>query len=312
MSDRIFDKKNIIISRITDDDLNSFLIDIDIGDDGQAYYPLDELASCIINTIPEYVFAQYENPEIPQTDAVEKLREAAHSIYKIKDFDIMRKWYLEHDEDAKSKIEKMSANRRGEFGELLLHLLLREFKGTIPLVSKVYFKDTTGVPAHGFDAVHISPDQKIMWLGESKFYVNGKAGIKDLVEDLSNHFNRNFLDEQFMIIKKNLENNSIPQRDEWIRTLNNCSKLREKINMINIPMLCTYSNDIYKYFSDLTETDAVTYHESNVQELKSYFDKINCHPLKAQLNVILMLFPVRNKKELVTKLHEKLWHMQCI
>ena len=240
MSDRIFDKKNIIISRITDDDLNSFLIDIDIGDDGQAYYPLDELASCIINTIPEYVFAQYENPEIPQTDAVEKLREAAHSIYKIKDFDIMRKWYLEHDEDAKSKIEKMSANRRGEFGELLLHLLLREFKGTIPLVSKVYFKDTTGVPAHGFDAVHISPDQKIMWLGESKFYVDGKAGIKDLVEDLSNHFNRNFLDEQFLIIKKNLENNSIPQRDEWIRTLNNCSKLREKINMINIPMLCTY------------------------------------------------------------------------
>lgn len=312
MSDRIFDKKNIIISRITDDDLNSFLIDIDIGDDGQAYYPLDELASCIINTISEYVFAQYENPEIPQTDAVEKLREAAHSIYKIKDFDIMRKWYLEHDEDAKSKIEKMSANRRGEFGELLLHLLLREFKGTIPLVSKVYFKDTTGVPAHGFDAVHISPDQKIMWLGESKFYVDGKAGIKDLVEDLSNHFNRNFLDEQFLIIKKNLENNSIPQRDEWIRTLNNCSKLREKINMINIPMLCTYSNDIYKCFSDLTETAAVTYHESNVQELKSYFDKINHHPLKAQLNVILMLFPVRNKKELVTKLHEKLWHMQCM
>lgn len=240
MSDRIFDKKNIIISRITDDDLNSFLIDIDIGDDGQAYYPLDELASCIINTIPEYVFAQYENPEIPQTDAVEKLREAAHSIYKIKDFDIMRKWYLEHDEDAKSKIEKMSANRRGEFGELLLHLLLREFKGTIPLVSKVYFKDTTGVPAHGFDAVHISPDQKNMWLGESKFYVDGKAGIKDLVEDLSNHFNRNFLDEQFLIIKKNLENNSIPQRDEWIRTLNNCSKLREKINMINIPMISAY------------------------------------------------------------------------
>lgn len=312
MSNRIFDKKNIIISRITEDDLNSFLVDIDIGDDGQAYYPLDELASCIINTIPEYVFAQYENPEIPQTDAVEKLREAAHSIYKIKDFDIMRKWYLEHDKDAKSKIEKMPANRRGEFGELLLHLLLREFKGTIPLVSKVYFKDATGVPAHGFDAVHISPDQKIMWLGESKFYVDGKAGIKDLVEDLTKHFNRNFLDEQFMIIKKNLENNSIPQRDEWIRTLNNCSKLREKINIINIPMLCTYTNDIYNCFSDLTATTAVTYHESNVQELKSYFDKINCHPLKAQLNVILMLFPVRNKKELVTKLHEKLWHMQCM
>ena len=56
---------------------------MDIGDDGQPYYPINELASCIINTIPEYVFAQYENPEIPQTDTVEKLREAARSIYTV-------------------------------------------------------------------------------------------------------------------------------------------------------------------------------------------------------------------------------------
>lgn len=227
MEDRIFDKKNIIISKIAEEDLNSFLVDMDIGDDGQPYYPLNELANCIINTIPEYVFAQYENPDIPQTDAVEKLREASHSIYKIKDFDIMRRWYLEHDEGVKTDIDQMSANRRGEFGELLLHLLLRDFKGTVPLVSKVYFKDSAGVPAHGFDAVHVSPDEKIMWLGESKFYVDGKAGVKELLKDLSEHFTRSFLDEQFLIIKKNLENNSIPQRDEWIRTLNSCSKLRE-------------------------------------------------------------------------------------
>lgn len=44
-----------------------------------------------------------------------------------------------------------------EFIELLLHLLLREYKHTIPLISKVYFKDSAGVPAHGFDAVHITP-----------------------------------------------------------------------------------------------------------------------------------------------------------
>lgn len=312
MEDRIFDKKNIIISKIAEEDLNSFLVDMDIGDDGQPYYPLNELANCIINTIPEYVFAQYENPDIPQTDAVEKLREASHSIYKIKDFDIMRRWYLEHDEGVKTDIDQMSANRRGEFGELLLHLLLRDFKGTVPLVSKVYFKDSAGVPAHGFDAVHVSPDEKIMWLGESKFYVDGKAGVKELLKDLSEHFTRSFLDEQFLIIKKNLENNSIPQRDEWIRTLNSCSKLRERISMINIPMLCTYTHDIYQCFDDLDEANAFSYHETNIRDLKRYFDKKNDHPLKDQLNIILLLFPIRNKKELVTKLHEKLWHMQCM
>ena len=108
MGNRIFDKKNIIVSKVNEDDLNSFLVDMDIGDDGQPYYPIDELASCIINTIPEYVFAHYENPKIPQTDAVEKLREAARSIYKIKNFDIMRRWYLEHDERRCLKINVVS------------------------------------------------------------------------------------------------------------------------------------------------------------------------------------------------------------
>ena len=312
MGNRIFDKKNIIVSKVNEDDLNSFLVDTDIGDDGQPYYPIDELASCIINTIPEYVFAHYENPKIPQTDAVEKLREAARSIYKIKNFDIMRRWYLEHDETAKAEIEKMSENQRGEFGELLLHLILRDFKGTIPLISKVYFKDSAGVPAHGFDAVHISPDEKILWLGESKFYNDGKTGVRNLLKDLTEHFTRDFLNEQFAIIKKNLENNSIPQRDEWIKTLNSCSKLQEKINMINIPMLCTYTHDIYQRFSDFAKDDAITYHETNIRELKQYFDKNNKHRLKERLNVILLLFPVRDKKELVIKLHKKLWHMQSM
>ena len=309
MNSRIFDKKKIIVSKIKEDDLNSFLVDMDIGDDGQPYYPINELASCIINTIPEYVFAQYENPEIPQTDTVEKLREAARSIYKIKNFETMRKWYLEHDETSKTEIEKMSENQRGE---LLLHLILRDFKGTIPLISKVYFKDSAGVPAHGFDAVHISPNEKILWLGESKLYNDGKTGMRNLLNDLKEHFTRDFLNEQFAIIKKNLENNSIPQRNEWIKTLSNCSKLQEKISMINIPMLCTYTHDIYQRFPDFTKDEAITYHEANIRELKQYFDEKNEHPLKAQLNVILLLFPVRNKKELVIKLHEKLWHMQSI
>ena len=33
-------------------------------------------------------FAQYEDPNIHQNDIVEKLREGAHCIYKIKDFPI--------------------------------------------------------------------------------------------------------------------------------------------------------------------------------------------------------------------------------
>ena len=102
-----------------------------------------------------------------------------------------------------------------------------------------------------------------------------------------------------MIIKKNLDNNSIPGREEWIDTITNCTKLSDKLNIINIPILCTYTHDIYKKFSDMNDPNAIAYHELNVRELKEYFDKQNKMPLKDRVNIIL-------------NLHKRLWHMQNI
>ena len=45
------------------------------------------------------------------------------------------------------------------------------------------------MPAHGFDAVHVSTNEKILWLGESKLYDDSKEGIKALVKDLNEHIN---------------------------------------------------------------------------------------------------------------------------
>lgn len=307
---RIFDKKNVILLKVDEADLSSFLIDTDIGDDGISRYMLEDFARVVMEVIPEYVYANYQNQGITALNAVDKLREAAHSIYKIKEFDLMRQYYLNGDLQAKEELDNSTYKNRGEFGELILHLLLRDFKETIPLISKVYFKDSSGVPAHGFDIVHISPDKKELWLGESKFYTNGKNGIKELLKDLDEHFKKEYLEEQFIIIKKNLECNEIPQRQQWIKELSQCTKLSDKLNMINIPMLCTYEHDIYEKFADVNIPEAIKYHELNVRELKSYFDTENKHPLKARLNVILFLFPVKSKRELITLLHEKLWHMQ--
>ena len=306
---RFFDQKNIILAQVEEKDLNSFLVSFDIDDEGNLLYQLDKFTEAIINVIPEYVFASYEDPNIPQHQVIEKLREAAKSIYKIKDFELLYRYYVEKDDSVSSEIKP---NNRGEFGELILHLLLRDFKGTIPLISKVYFKDSTGVPAHGFDAVHISPDEKILWLGESKFYQDGKGGLKELLKDLETHFKKDYLEEQFTVVKKNLSVNQIPQREEWIEVLNTCTLLKEKVKMINIPMLCTYEHDIYSRYSDLQCEEAVQYHESNIRDLKKYFDDHNKHPLKNVLNVILFLFPIQNKKELVKKLHERLYHLQSI
>lgn len=139
-----------------------------------------------------------------------------------------------------------------------------------------------------------------------------KKGIKALVQDLNEHINTDYLNDQFLIIEKNLDNNSIPNRDKWIDTIRSCKKLGDKLNIINIPMLCTYTDDIYEKFNDMNDSKAMQYHEVGIRELKKYFDKQNKMPLKNRVNIILMLFPVNNKDELVINLHKRLWHMQNI
>lgn len=104
-------------------------------------------------------------------------------------------------------------------------------------------------------------------MGESKFYSDAKRGIDALLEDLVEHFKHDYLNEQFVIIKKNLENNSIPQREEWIERLTACTRLRDQLSMINIPMLCMYPHDVYKKFTNMSDAAATTYHETNIREL---------------------------------------------
>lgn len=307
---KIFDINDIVVLKVDKSDLVSYLLKLDIDDLGQPFYPLELFTEELISVIPEYVFAEYENPNIPQTQVVQKLREAAKSIYKIKEFDLMRKAYLEDDEEAKNELDKLPYRKRGEFGELLLHFLLRDFRGTIPLVSKVYFKDSSGIPAHGFDSVHISPTEEILWLGESKLYTDAKQGLKELINDLDKHLKTDYLNDQFLLIKKNLKNNSIPQREEWIKKLSTCRQLKEKLNIINIPLLCVYENDVYSKIMEDPTFDFENYHELNVCDLKQYFDKNNNHPLKKHCNIILMLFPVESKNDLVRRMHERLWYMQ--
>jgi hypothetical protein len=310
MKSRIFDTKNVILTQISEDDLESFLVDFDFAETGQPEYMLEGLTKAIINTIPEYVFAYHSDSEIPLTETIERVRQAAKSIYKIEEYDLMRRAYLSSDELAKTELENKGYINRGEFGELILHLLLREFHNTIPLISKVYFKDSANVPAHGFDAVHVSEQEKVLWLGESKFYTDGRQGVKALLDDLEHHFTRNYLEDQAVVIKKNLDSSSMPQRDKWIENLNSAPKVKELLPIVNIPLLCVFQDDIYSQFHDFSDSKAIDYHEMGMRELKQFFDLKNSHPLKSQLNVVLLLFPVRDKKELVTKLHERLWHMQ--
>jgi len=55
--------------------------------------------------------------------------------------------------------------RRGEFGELFLHAIAKDFFGAQPAVSKIYYKDSRNDTVKGFDCVHIVETAKTLRSG---------------------------------------------------------------------------------------------------------------------------------------------------
>jgi len=306
-----FSSEKVITQHISEADLKTYFVGFDINDSNERFYRWDHLIDILQSVIPEFAFGFHDGTDTDNTKLTKTLREAAKSIYRIKEFEESRQIY-EADGKIDDNVEEKYL-RRGEFGELILHLLLRDFHDTVPLLSKIYFKDAYGSTVHGFDAVHIQPKTKTIWLGESKLYVDGKNGIKALIKDIKDHFKKNYLDDEFAIISKKIKPyDNIPKKDYWLDLMNERTKLSDLLDSITIPLVCTYTSNNFTEYDDETIQEFIDEYEKEVRGLKQYFDQNNDHPLKTNLNVILLLFPVQCKNELVKRMHKKLYHLQAI
>jgi hypothetical protein len=218
------------------------------------------------------------------TEIVERLKEAAQTVYTTEKY-----------------------QKRGEFGELILHLLLRDFCNTIPLISKIYFKDSHNTPIHGFDGVQVSieADKKLLWLGESKLYTNGAAGIKDLANDLKNHIKADYLRKEFTLISRKLPE-KIPDIECWRKLMDKHQRLDKIYSSIVLPMICTYSSPIFK--KHCSDTDK--YLSDFKRECRELHDLFESHRAKTNIEIVLMLLPVPDKTELNKELDKRLKRMQ--
>lgn len=306
-----FNSEKIITHKINEAEISTFLVGFDINDEGDKEYRLKPLIEKLTHVIHEFAFGFHDGDSTDNTETLAKLTEAAKSIYKIDSFQKIKDIY-ENDGELDDDIEDKYL-RRGEFGELILHLLLRDFHKTTPLLSKIYFKDSFGHTVHGFDAVHIHEETKTLWLGESKLYKDGKRGIKELVKDIKEHFKSDYLESEFLIVSKKLKHfDNIPEKDHWLDVMSKSTKLADQLEIINIPLLCTYNSDLFTNHNDENSQEFIDEYIAEMRELKGYFDTHNNHPLKTKLNIILILFPVQNKVELVKGLHHKLSLLQAL
>jgi hypothetical protein len=337
MTASIFNSQNIITEHISNAYLRAYFVGFDFGK-----YKYDPLVEKIMTAIVEFSFGFHEG--ILKTYTIREIRKAACMVYKIEPYDSSKHTKYTYENDY---FQKKYSNR-GEFGELILHLLLRDYLKTQPLVSKIFAKDSPGMPAHGFDSVHIGKSisdtsKKSLYLGESKLKISGEDGISELLDDIKKHFIKDFLTTpagEFVLIG-NKKRNFIPldeyvdlntkqeyekflkEKKYWfeqIDGLQNGESLQKLFDSITIPLLCTYSSKIFENHSDAETDDFKKEYEEEAKKLKEKLDKglkkirdnfkNSGEPISTNLNIVLMLFPVPCKKELVKRLHTKLYHQQ--
>lgn len=103
---------------------------------------------------------------------------------------------------AKVVYDTKKFKKRGEFGELLLHAIVRQVHKSIPAISKIYYKTANTDTVKGFDAVHVvgPPNHMELWLGEAKFYNDIGGAIRDVVTELETHLGTDYLRAEFNLI----------------------------------------------------------------------------------------------------------------
>lgn len=236
------------------------------------------------NHLLDFALTHSDLEKLNRHNAIERIRVAAKNIFQ-------------------------SGNlNRGEFGELLLHGIIKEIYDTVPAVSKIYFKDGPNETVKGFDAVHIVADADglELWLGEVKFYNEIKRAVTDVTAEIEAHFQTDYLKKEFAAITNKIEK-TFPHYDKLVKLLDPNTSLDDVFKCICVPVLLTYDSDLvakHREFNDAYLAEMLPNIEANH---KLFLSKLKC-PVK----VHLFLLPLEQKATLSQKLLDKLTAWQKI
>jgi hypothetical protein len=252
-----------------------------------------QLAEHVMEWLPEFALNHSELCEIGHHNAVRMIKKAARIVYQTEKYGL-----------------------RGEFGEILLHIALRQVYKTVPAVSKIYYKSSVNKTVEGFDAVHVivNNGDLELWIGETKFYNNIDKAIRDVCIEIIDHLETDYLRSEFLFIKNKIDP-SWPEAESLKSLLEENVSLDEIFNRICIPILLTYDSDTvkksnksdtkYLEFLKLELTKCYRKMRSNLsQQYKNRFKT------DLPLTVHIILIPLKAKAELIKALDCRLKELQ--
>jgi hypothetical protein len=231
------------------------------------------LARHLMQWLPEFALSYSECVDLDTGTAVRRVGEAAASIYTSEKY-----------------------QRRGEFGEVLLHAIVRQRFKSIPLISKIYFKDSPNDTAKGFDGVHIvdGGDGLELWLGEAKFYGDISRAMTEAVDSLEAHFALDFLRREFLAIRRKVDPRQ-PLPKGALDFFEPNVSLDQIVKSIHVPVLLTYDSEAIASHDEVNSLYLAAFEAEVLTHQKSFSEKT----LPKHCVIHLLLLPLLSKQELV-------------
>lgn len=284
MSDNIIPReflKVIVHDATIDPSLLGLCAGYELGD-----WRAEKFADHLFEWLPDFCLTWSEIENLGSGNCVRLMRQAAKRIYNTDKF-----------------------IGRGEFGEVIIHAVLRQVYNTLPAISKIYYKDSSNDTVKGFDAVHVvnQEDRLELWLGEAKFYASISNAIHKVVDELQEHTERDYLRDEFVAIINKIED-SWPYYEKLKELLDSNTSLDEIFDCSCIPVLLTYDSSTTNSFSRMSED----YKQEIKIEFRNYYDTFVSKNIPENLTIHLILVPLDTKEQLVENLHQKLTSWQQI
>ncbi len=243
----------------------------------------EEMADYLYEWLPEFALKYSDLEDLNSSTAVRLIKKAAKTVFTTKKY-----------------------KKRGEFGELLLHALIREIFGSEPAISKIYYKSALNETVKGFDAVHVveNDGELELWLGEVKFYKSISSAIRDVKQELEDHTRNDYLRDEFILISSKIDSRW-KHREQLNKLISSRKSLDTVFKCICLPVLLTYESSCV---SSHTETCEEFKHSLKEELQKAYekFTEGNLPPIR----IHLFLVPLDKKEELISILQNKLEGLQ--
>ncbi len=264
--------------RICDRDISPQLVGLCVGYE-LGTWRAEQLAEHAMEWLPEFALTHRELEGLKSANVVRLMRRAAKNVYATEKF-----------------------RRRGEFGELFLHAVIRQVFGSLPAISKIYYKSARNDTVKGFDAVHVvsNEDGLELWLGEVKFYQDISRAITDVVDELHSHTQRNYLKDEFLLISGKIDD-EWPHSDALKSLLSPNTSLDDVFTKAVIPVLLTYDSECV----DIHNVCSADYCAQFEDEIRNHYRKFSAKDLPP-VNIYLFLLPLKSKAALIEHLHQKL------